>query len=171
MRKLTEVEQLFREHYSSMYKAAKHLVKDTQAAKDIVQEVFYQFWKSKDQLDASSDMRDFLFKTTVRLSVDHIKKNSASNELLAQDLNLSKSLSSYIPFSSSFSHELKTGFMKIISSLPPRCQAIFMMSTYDGMESKEIASTMGVSVRTVESQMSIALRQLEIDESFSKNKD
>lgn len=170
MRKLTEVEQLFREHYSSMYKAAKLIVKDNQAAKDIVQDVFYQFWKSKDKLDANSDVREFLFKTTVRFSVDHIKKNSKSKSL-AKELNIPKSLSSYNPFSSSLTHELKTGFMKVIMSLPPRCQAIFMMSTYDGMESKEIAATMGVSVRTVESQMSIALKQLETDDSFSRKGD
>ncbi|MEL7219919.1 MAG: RNA polymerase sigma-70 factor [Bacteroidota bacterium] len=167
MRKLTEVEQLFRAHYSSMYRAAKHIVKDNQAAKDIVQEAFYQFWKSKDQLDSNADVREFLFRTTVKLSVEHIKKNSSGTSL-AEELKLSKSISSYNPFDKSFSRELKSGFMKVIMSLSPRCQAIFMMSTYNGMGSKEIAAAMGISVRTVESQMSIALKQLEVDEAFSR---
>ena len=164
MRKLTEVEHLFREHYSSMYKAANHIVKDDQVARDIVQEVFYQFWKMKDDLDVNKDIDTFLFKNTVRLSVDHIKEHSDIN-LLAEELKLSKTFSY-----SSFSRDLKAGMMNVLLNLSPKCQAIFMMSKDDGMENKEIADTMGISLKAVENQMGIALKHLNLHRTFSRRK-
>lgn len=162
MRKLNEVERLFREHYSSMYKAAYHIVKDSQASKDIVQDVFYQFWKSKDRIEIGPEIKGYLFKATVNLSINYVKKNKRHTMVDAEETTLRASIS-YNPFQTVISNDLKANIDQAILKLPPRCQTIFMMSRYDGMKYKEIADTMGVSVKTVENQMGIALKRIKED--------
>ncbi|MEL6561914.1 MAG: RNA polymerase sigma-70 factor [Bacteroidota bacterium] len=162
MRKLNEVEQLFREHYSSMYKAAYHIVRDSQAAKDIVQDVFYQFWKSKNRIEIGPEIKGYLFKATVNLSINYVKKHKKHTTVDAEETILKASLA-YNPFQAVVSNDLRANIDQAILKLPPKCQAIFMMSRYDGMKNKEIADTMGVSVKTVENQMGIALKRIKED--------
>lgn len=145
-----------------MYKAAYHVVKESQAAKDIVQDVFYQFWKSKDKIDIGPEIKGYLFKATVNLSINYVKKNKKHAMVDGEEAQLRASVS-YNPFQAVVSNDLRVSIDQAILKLPPKCQTIFMMSRYDGMKYKEIADTMGLSVKTVENQMGIALKRLKED--------
>lgn len=145
-----------------MYKAAYHIVKDSQAAKDIVQDVFFQFWKSRERIEIGPEIKGYLFKATVNLSLNYLKKNNKYTKVDAEKVSLRASMS-YNPFQAIVSEDLRARVDEAIMKLPPKCQAIFMMSRYDGKKYKEIADTMGVSVKTVENQMGIALKRIRED--------
>jgi RNA polymerase sigma factor (sigma-70 family) len=48
-------------------------------------------------------------------------------------------------------------------TLPVRCREVFQLSRYDQLSNKEIAVKLGVSEKTVENQMTIALKKLKKD--------
>jgi RNA polymerase sigma-70 factor (ECF subfamily) len=52
---------------------------------------------------------------------------------------------------------------EIINDLPDRCREVFLMSKRDGMTYNEIAEELGISVKTVEHQISKALKKLRND--------
>ena len=56
--------------------------------------------------------------------------------------------------------ELEARIFQIISDLPPRCQDIFKKSRVNGMKNSEIAKHLDISIRTVETQISNALKIL-----------
>jgi RNA polymerase sigma-70 factor (ECF subfamily) len=56
--------------------------------------------------------------------------------------------------------ELQEKLSQSINLLPPKCKQVFMLSRFDGMKYAEIADYMGISVKTVENQMSKALKRL-----------
>ena len=56
--------------------------------------------------------------------------------------------------------ELEARIFQIISDLPPRCQDIFRKSRVNGMKNNEIAKHLDISIRTVETQISNALKVL-----------
>lgn len=58
------------------------------------------------------------------------------------------------------SMELEEKIRKVIESLPERCRVIFEMNRFDGMKYAEIATKLDISVKTVENQMSKALKIL-----------
>jgi RNA polymerase sigma-70 factor (ECF subfamily) len=56
--------------------------------------------------------------------------------------------------------ELEHRIFRIVSELPPKCQEIFRMSRVNDKKNKEIASLLHISIRTVETQISNALKAL-----------
>ena len=58
--------------------------------------------------------------------------------------------------------EMERILQQAIESLPERCREIFKLSRMEGLQNKEIAARLGISVNTVEGQMSIALRKLRV---------
>ena len=56
--------------------------------------------------------------------------------------------------------ELEDRIMKVIDGLPEKCKEIFKMSRFEDLKYNEIADKLGKSVKTVENQMSKALRVL-----------
>ncbi len=162
MNQLKEVEKLFRENHKSLCNVSYGVVKDRQVSKDIVQDVFFQFWKSRDKLDLGAGIKSYLYKATINLSINYIKKVKRMSVLAQQGL-VKNPEGSETPHESTVANELQLNIDKAINNLPARCQTIFLMSRYEGMKYQEIADTMGLSVKTVENQMGIALKKLRED--------
>ena len=59
--------------------------------------------------------------------------------------------------------ELEEKIVHAVDGLPPRCKSIFVLSRYEGKSYKEIGQIMDISVKTVENQMSKALKTLRVD--------
>ena len=56
--------------------------------------------------------------------------------------------------------ELEAQIFEEIQKLPPQCRNIFQMNRFEGRKNKDIAAELGISVRTVETQISKALKIL-----------
>lgn len=56
--------------------------------------------------------------------------------------------------------ELEARIFEIVSKFPGRCRQIFILSRVDGKSNREIADEMNLSIRTVETQISKALKSL-----------
>ena len=60
-------EQLFRNHYSELCSYANNFMQDLDDAEEIVQEVFVKFWENKDEINISSSVRAYLFRSVSTL--------------------------------------------------------------------------------------------------------
>ena len=58
--------------------------------------------------------------------------------------------------------ELEKKIHSALNELPEQCRTIFQMSRFDELKYREIADKLGISIKTVESQMSKALRLLRV---------
>ena len=159
MKELNSVEQLFREYYASMFKIAYRVTKDKQASKDVVQDVFFNFWKSKEKIEIGPGIKGYLFKATINLAVNYVKRNKKQVDIDSLDREQPASVSDD-PMQKLLSGDLQEKINTAILNLPPKCQSIFMMSRFEGMKNKEIAEATGLSIKTVENQMGIALKKL-----------
>jgi RNA polymerase sigma factor, sigma-70 family len=59
--------------------------------------------------------------------------------------------------------EIEKAIMISVEALPKKCQEIFILSKMEGLKNKEIAERLGISLKTVESQMTIAIKRLRKD--------
>jgi len=142
MNKLNEIELLFRKNHSSMYKASLHIVKNEDLAKTIVQDIFFNFWKTKTEFTNKKEVTNFLFKNVVKASLDQmIKEGKQSSEFSSTASNIEK----------------KRDMTQEISQYK---QSIFMMSRYGNMNDNEIAKTFGVSIEMVRKQIGEMLTKL-----------
>ena len=152
-------EQLFRSFFPGLVLFAQKYVPDQDTAKEVVHNVFLNLWEKREQMDTSSSLKSYLFTSVHNRCLNHIRdqKKFNSEEFRFEQLESSE-------FADGTDHleeqELEQRIYDALQSLPEKCREVFTMSRFDGLKYKEIAEKLGISVKTVETQMSKALKIL-----------
>lgn len=156
----SDFESLFRQHHKGLCDLAFNIVRDAEAAKDIVQEVFFKLWKNRQQVNFENQIKHYLFKATAHTSLNYLRFNkklvSLDNGTPLQDLVAATGKEEALY------EELELRVRQAIEKLPPKCKAIYILSRHEGMKYSEIAEVLQISHKTVENQMGIALHKLRI---------
>lgn len=148
----------FNSYYKSMLVTAIRLLKDENIAKDVTQDVFLQIWKNRSSLNIKTSIIAYLKKATINRSLNQIKsrKNFTSEEVLIQVESTQVSASEQLEAS-----ELEGIIKQKLDNLPPKCRLIFVLRRIEGLRVKEIAEKLDISPKTVENQITKALRILQ----------
>ncbi|GEP94656.1 DNA-directed RNA polymerase sigma-70 factor [Chitinophaga cymbidii] len=153
------METLFKTYFPLVCKAIYRLVQDMATAEDLAQEVFIKIWNRRDQLNEVY-FKAYLHRAAVNMALDHIDKNKrrggAPKEIGPDQEALSVSGPAV------HLKETKARIQSAIDQLPDKCRAVFIMSRYEEMSYKEIAQALRISVKTVENQMTTALKKLRV---------
>jgi len=153
------IETLFKEHHKALCNFANNIVRDRDAAEDIVQEVFLKLWRRRADLDLDSPIKPYLYKSTSNTALNWIDKNKR-NVRLDQ---VPEPEGTRLTEENFNAKELENRIKWAIDRLPPKCKAIFLLNRLEGMKYKEVALHLDLSVKTVENQMGIALDKLRSD--------
>lgn len=157
-------ELLFRQYYPRLCGFANKFISNPQESEEIVQEVFLNIWKKKDQLKLDDQIRPYLFKSVQNLCFNFIEHQKVvDNYYSVIEAVYKNHLEDFSSHESILYNELQSRVVKAMTSLPEQCQKIFKMSREDGLKYHEIAETLGISVKTVETQMSRALAKLKTE--------
>ncbi len=146
--------------------AADNIINDKDASHDVVQEVFLKLWHKRDKMDEILNQKAYLFKAVVNASINHL--GTKKNKVSIYDIKLQSTDSSDTNFNAK---ELEIKIQAALNKLPPKCKAIFVLSRFEEMKHKEIAYTLGLSLKTVENQMGIALKKMKEEISDYLNKE
>jgi len=154
-------ELIFRRYYVRLCGFANKFIGNTAESEEIVQEAFLNIWKKRDQINFDDDIRPYLFKSVQNLCFNFLEhKKVADNYYSVIEEVYKNQKADYQTYESVLYHELQTKVDEAISSLPARCKEIFQLSRNEGMKYHEIAQKLGISVKTVETDMSRALQSL-----------
>ena len=149
---------IFREHYASLVRCAEAMLRRRDVAEEIVQEVLLALWQRRDSLVVEDSLRSYLFRATRNRSLNHLRhaaiERKAEPELAAAEPPDAPAPTALVD------EEIEVALRSAVSTLPPRCREVFELSRVHGLRYAEIASTLGISVKTVEAQMGKALRIL-----------
>jgi RNA polymerase sigma-70 factor, ECF subfamily len=159
IRTKAQFELLFNTWYSKLCSYANGFLKDIDASEEIVQEVMLKIWINREKLEITSSIQGYLFRAVRNGSLNLLKHVNIREEYKTfkerEDSTLQRSHEEEMMVS-----ELEVKIRKAIDSLPVERRRVFIMSRYDGMTYREIAENLGISVKTVENQMSKALKFL-----------
>lgn len=154
---LSSFEQIFKEHYAYLVNLAHKMVGDRQEAEDIVQGVFLNIWKKKHHRQVHGTMKSYLSRAVINASYDAI----ASTKKVIQLTQTSDTDSADATTDNQLAlNELQQNLEIAIKKLPAQCQVIFALSRFQGYSSREIAEELGLSKKTVDNQIGIALKKL-----------
>jgi len=154
-------ELVFRRYYVRLCGYANKFIGNTAESEGIVQEAFLKIWEKRDSLNMDDDIRPYLFKSVQNLSLNFIEHKKVKDNYYSVIEEVYKSQKeNYQTYESVIYNELQSKVDGAISSLPERCREIFHMSRDEGLKYHEIAQKLGISVKTVETQMSRALLKL-----------
>ncbi|MCX6277256.1 MAG: RNA polymerase sigma-70 factor [Bacteroidetes bacterium] len=154
-------EFLFRSHFKGLCQFAYGYVKDYEGAREIVQDSFVSLWMKRDSIDLSKPVKTYLSTTVRNKCLNYLRDNRKfSGELLALE-NLSES-ATYEQPDKLIERDIREQIDAAINELPEKCREVFILNRFKNLKYQQIAEKLGISVKTVESQMSKALRHLRI---------
>jgi RNA polymerase sigma-70 factor, ECF subfamily len=152
---------LFDELYTPLCQFCTRLVNDADTAEDIVQEQFVYLWENWQRLAPISSIKAYLFKSVKNRSLNYLKKQFYKNGvdkfeyIETPQVKTSPAASDLLE-----NQELEILLGRALGNLPLRCRTIFTMKRFAEMSNKEIADNLNISVKTVEAQMTIAMKKL-----------
>jgi len=148
-------ERLFRDFFPPLMAFARKILGDEDDAREVVHQVFINLWEKRTEVDLSSSLKSYLFTSVHNRSLNVIRdrKKFSSEEVpeVAGEWDVSAQIESM---------ELEEKIRESIASLPEKCREIFELNRFSGLKYSEIASQLGISVKTVENQMTKALKIL-----------
>ncbi len=157
----TVFEELYREYYIRLCYYCVKYVERIEDAEEIVQEIFVKLWDKHDELEINSSISAYLHRAVQNYALNFLSKQKVKDKyILVQDRNL------YEAFDDGLikleEEELRKILKKAILKLPEKRREIFELSRFDGMKNSKIATQLSISVKTVETQMTKALKYLRI---------
>ncbi|MEY3576969.1 MAG: hypothetical protein RL394_552 [Bacteroidota bacterium] len=155
--------QVFERYGKKVYHYILHYVKVGVEAEDITQNVFLKIWEKRGLLDPEKSFEGFIFTIAYRAVMDHFRANPKRLQSLFPVDLLNDSVVSTVNADALLNHhQLESIYQQALQGLPPKRKEIFLLSRHGGLTNKQIAAQLGISIKTVESQMTAAL-------SFLKN--
>lgn len=157
-------EEALRKLYSSYYNfvcgVIYKMIGDGAIAEDIAQEVFVEVWKRRDRLAVSSSLRGYLRKVAVNKTLNHIRSHKVNFE--QEDVILHIPTTEDSPQHVLEARDLQSVITEAVDSLPEKCRLVFGLSRFEELSYREISEKLNVSIKTVENQMSKALKNLRL---------
>ncbi len=148
--------ELFDRYYSSLSLYADRIVHDTDVAIDIVQAFFVAIYDQRTTLEVQN-VRSFFYQAIHNRCLNHLKATKVRAEYQKKVLETQTEEYTDIEENIHFS-ELQNHLMGLIGKLPDKCRKIFIMSRLENISNDEIAEKLELSKRTVETQISNALK-------------
>ncbi len=156
---------LFYKYETLLFAFAMKLLRSSEDAEEVVQEVFYKIWKNKHLLDEQKSFKAFIFtiaknymynllaKKVSETTYKHYYTTHTQNKVSSTEENLNV-------------QDLNHTIRQVLRQMPKKRKQVFMMSRYEGLNNKEIASRLHISLSTVENHINKALKELKKHLSF-----
>jgi len=150
-------EELHSRHFQTIFRAAWNVLKDREACMDIVQNIFVWFWENREKHQIRS-IKAYLLMAVKYQVANTIRSGKVRENYL--DRAAAQELKYSLNAESTELQELKSFIKTIINQLPDRCREVYKLSREEHLSNREIARKMDISEKTVEAQLTKALRTL-----------
>ena len=150
--------QVFRRYYSPMVRFCIRYVADSDLASEIVQDLFVKLWSNREKISFNTSFESYMLTSVRNSALTYINKERSHAE--ANLRVFSEESDNTDPSETLQSNNLEESYRKILKDMPEKRREVFLASRYDGLKYSEIAEKLGISQKTVEAQMSAAIKQL-----------
>ncbi len=152
-------ELLFKEYYTRLVIYSDKILRDTEIAREVVQDLFVNLYEKRDSLNISTSLSSYLYKAAYNRCMNYLK-SLKTKEKYIQETEIYNNMRSNVVEDFIEQAEMEAHLLKLISDLPERCRLIFTLNRFKGLSNTEIANKLNLSKRTVETQISKALKIL-----------
>lgn len=149
---------LFERYYTPLIVYADKILTDIDGATDIVQSFFVSVYESRQTLMVQN-VRSFMYQSVHNRCLNEIKHRNIHNKYASQTL-LQETEEVNVVEEALELTETEARIADAISQLAPQCRRVFEMSRIEGFTNDEISQKLDISKRTVETQISKALKIL-----------
>ncbi|HXE60438.1 MAG TPA: RNA polymerase sigma-70 factor [Gemmatimonadaceae bacterium] len=155
---------LFSAHYEALCRYAYRFVHTRAIAEELVSDVFLRIWTQRARWDVHGNVRAYLFSATRNLAIDHLRRELVERRSLdhtSRELRASGGGASLGDADDRLmAAEVAAAMQRAVDELPPRPRQVFLLRWQRHLTNVEIASALGIAVKTVEMHMTRALDAL-----------
>jgi RNA polymerase sigma-19 factor, ECF subfamily len=153
----------FTEAFDAMFPAVRvFLYRYTQsvaAAEDLAQDVFVAWWSERARLDIRTSLRTYLFAAARNRALNHLRHEKVAQQW-ARDVIAEGEPSRADTDWAVREAEVAQAIVEAMRDLPPRARRIFLLHRTKSLSYADIAARLGVTVKTVDTQLMRAMRSL-----------
>lgn len=153
-------EGVFRQYYSPLCLYAASITGSMEVGEEIVEELFYIFWKEREKLHLFHSIKSYLYGAVRNQSLQYCEHEEVKSRYREATLSASLSEVSFDPQEQLECKELQAFIDQTLAKLPKRRLHIFQLHRLEGKKYAEIATILSLSVKTVEAEMTKALQML-----------
>jgi RNA polymerase sigma-70 factor (ECF subfamily) len=132
------------------------MLRDGHLAEEVVQEVFVKLYERARKIRIEASLEAYLYRSVYNESLNH-KKHQKVKENYRKFILHRNDQGAPPPDAGSYL-ELEARLQLALDELPEQCRTIFQLSRFEGLKYREIAERLGLSIKTVENQLSKALK-------------
>lgn len=160
-------EELVARHRDKIYARAFSIVHNEQQALDMSQEAWIRAWQRIGQFAGDSSFTTWMTRITINVCVDQLRRQQRHRvEPLPESADEPDALERLLPpvwtnpTERMERNELRTRIDAALAKLSEAHRTVVVLHEFEGMEYKQIAETVGISVGTVMSRLFYARRRL-----------
>ncbi len=145
-----------------VYNITRKMLINHDDADEITQAVFIKLYKSLNQFRGESKLTTYLYRITVNMSLNHLKKINLNKSRIQKSIELENMSDNTRAHKDVELMEKENFIRKSIESLPPQQRAVFILRFYENLSYDEISQILGTSVGGLKANFFHALKNLRI---------
>ncbi len=140
---------LFESYYPSLCIFGRRYIESEEVVEDVVQDVFTSLWENRHRINIETSAKNYLITMTRNFCLNYLQRNRIEQNYIQGKMTNpfeigSNDLEEVVLFS-----ELKSLMIETLKTLPFEYQQVFIMSRFENKNYREIAETLGISVKSV----------------------
>jgi len=145
-----DVDQIFREHHSTVFRAAYRVTGNAGDAEDVLQTVFMRLLRRQPDAEAVTNMEGYLRRAAVNAALDLIRSRQSTPHVPLEDVApLLPENASLAPDRVQRSAEIRHWLREALARLSPRAAEIFALRFFEGKDNPEIAEALGTTAGSI----------------------
>tara|TARA_R110002020_G_scaffold316171_1_gene531229 strand:+ start:929 stop:1510 length:582 start_codon:yes stop_codon:yes gene_type:complete len=158
-------EAVFKTYFKALHAYASAILKESEAAEEIVQSVFLKLWEKRETLKINSSLKAYLYRAVYHDSLNHINHQKVKRkhwDHAHYEMTQGKPEQVGVQIKGQ-ENELYERFQLALDKLPEKCRMVFNLSRFEELKYQEIADRLDISIKTVEAHMGKALKTLRVE--------
>lgn len=152
-------EEIYNRYWDKLYAAAYKRLQSKEVSEELVQDLFTSLWINRNVLNIHTSVAGYLFTSVRYLVLGQIQKEMVRDSY-KESLSLNRVDNS--TEETVLLNDLVANLNVAVEQLPVKCKSVFELSRKEFKSNKEIAAELGISEKTVENQLTKALKRLRL---------
>ncbi len=149
---------LYDRYAGLVYSVVKRVLQDAEAAEEILQDIFYQLWRTASNFDSSrGTLAGWLLVTARNRAIDRLRRR---NRGLTEGLEKAPAIFSFHLENAVSQNEMMSRVRAALAGLPQAQRVAMELAYFEGLTQSEIAQRTGEPLGTVKSRLRTALQAL-----------